>query len=82
MYGVVNTVVHTPGGSEVDVFFITDTVTKTPNVAARPSPQYKAVIVGGAEENEVPPEYIKQLKSIADNGYEGDFNFKDIKTNF
>ena len=37
----------------------------------RPSPQYKAVIVNGAIQNKLPPEYIDKLKDISDNGYSG-----------
>ncbi|KAI6184364.1 Carm1-pending protein [Aphelenchoides bicaudatus] len=36
-----------------------------------PSPHYKAVIVAGAIEHQLPGWYVDQLKSIKDNGYSG-----------
>lgn len=37
-----------------------------------PSAIYKTVIIRGAEEFQLPPSYIRQLKSLKDNGYNGD----------
>jgi len=37
----------------------------------RPSQVYKNVIIKGATEHRLPPEYIEQLKNIEDNGYAG-----------
>ena len=34
-----------------------------------PSNAYKSVIVEGAVEHELPPEYIDRLRQIEDNGY-------------
>ncbi|KAK5982149.1 Cyclin N-terminal domain-containing protein [Trichostrongylus colubriformis] len=39
--------------------------------SAAPSPHYKTVIVAGAIEHSLPEFYIKSLKEIPDNGYEG-----------
>ncbi|CAG0915707.1 unnamed protein product [Notodromas monacha] len=37
----------------------------------RPSTVYKSVIISGALENELPEDYVAQLRSISDNGYDG-----------
>ena len=34
-----------------------------------PSNAYKSVIIEGAIEHELPPEYIKRLRKIKDNGF-------------
>ena len=38
----------------------------------RPSFVYKDVIVRGAEEHNIPGEYLEWLRGIEDNGYRGD----------
>jgi gamma-glutamylcyclotransferase len=38
----------------------------------RPSPQYMDVIIRGACEHKLPPEYIDFLKGIEHNGYAGE----------
>ena len=46
----------------------------------RPSFVYKDVIVRGAEEHNIPKDYLDWLKGIEDNGYKGDVNVKlDLK---
>ncbi|EZA55182.1 hypothetical protein DMN91_001351 [Ooceraea biroi] len=40
----------------------------------RPSPLYLDMIVKGAEENNLPASYIKFLKTIPHNGYEGEYD--------
>ncbi|XP_012533929.1 gamma-glutamylcyclotransferase-like isoform X2 [Monomorium pharaonis] len=40
----------------------------------RPSPLYLNMILRGAEENNLPFEYIKFLKTIPHNGYEGEYD--------
>eukprot|EP00090_Calanus_glacialis_P003268 TRINITY_DN12421_c0_g1_i1.p1 TRINITY_DN12421_c0_g1~~TRINITY_DN12421_c0_g1_i1.p1 ORF type:complete len:186 (-),score=78.48 TRINITY_DN12421_c0_g1_i1:50-568(-) len=40
----------------------------------RPSYVYKDVIVRGAEEHNIPQEYLDWLRGIEDNGYRGDVN--------
>lgn len=40
----------------------------------RPSPLYLGMIKKGAEENNLPSDYIKFLGSIPDNGYEGEYD--------
>ena len=40
----------------------------------RPSYVYKDVIVRGAEEHNIPKEYLDWLRKIEDNGYRGDVN--------
>ena len=37
----------------------------------RPSGVYKDVIVRGAEEHHLPPDYIQKLRQVEDNGYRG-----------
>uniref|UniRef100_A0A915MX32 Gamma-glutamylcyclotransferase n=1 Tax=Meloidogyne javanica TaxID=6303 RepID=A0A915MX32_MELJA len=53
----------------------------TNRVLAAPSPHYKEVIVAGAVENELPTEYIKRLRAIPTNGFNGtvDLDLKAIK---
>ena len=38
----------------------------------RPSQVYKEVIVRGAEEHLLPPDYIAKLRAVEDNGYRGE----------
>lgn len=40
----------------------------------KPSKVYKDVIIRGAKENKLPPEYISFLENIPDNGYDGEVN--------
>ncbi|KAK7462066.1 hypothetical protein BaRGS_00038514 [Batillaria attramentaria] len=40
--------------------------------SSKPSPQYKNVVVTGAEQNRLPEEYIQSLRSFTDNGFQGD----------
>lgn len=40
----------------------------------RPSPLYLSMILRGAEENNLPTNYIKFLKTIPHNGYEGEYD--------
>ena len=42
----------------------------------RPSFVYKDVIVRGAEEHNIPGEYLEWLRGIEDNGYRGDVKVK------
>ncbi|KYM76863.1 Gamma-glutamylcyclotransferase [Atta colombica] len=42
----------------------------------RPSPLYLNTILKGAKENKLPTDYIKFLKTIPDNGYEGDYDIR------
>nr|CAD2181521.1 unnamed protein product [Meloidogyne enterolobii] len=53
----------------------------TNRVLAAPSPHYKEVIVAGAVEHELPTEYIKRLRAIPTNGFNGtvDLDLKAIK---
>ena len=44
------------------------------NEECLPSGAYKKVIVEGAIEHELPPEYIEMLTQIKDNGYDGHVN--------
>jgi len=41
-----------------------------------PSTVYKNVIIRGAIEHNLPPEYIEHLKAIQDNGYSGEVDVK------
>lgn len=40
----------------------------------RPSPLYLSMILNGAKENSLPADYIKFLKTIPHNGYEGEYD--------
>ncbi|XP_018404373.1 PREDICTED: gamma-glutamylcyclotransferase-like isoform X2 [Cyphomyrmex costatus] len=40
----------------------------------RPSPLYLGTILKGAEENNLPTDYIKFLKTIPNNGYKGEYD--------
>ena len=46
---------------------------------APPSPHYKDIIIRGAQQNQLPENYLHFLKSIRDNGFQGDLTvYNDV----
>ncbi|KAJ8303065.1 hypothetical protein KUTeg_019461 [Tegillarca granosa] len=43
----------------------------------RPSPQYKDIVLRGAEQNQLPEDYIDMIRNVEDNGFSGQLELYD-----
>ena len=65
------TVTTEPGGESLGCHAY---IVAPPPPPSLPSPQYLAMVVGGAREHGLPAAYVDRLEGVGHNGYQGEVN--------